>query len=116
MIKERQIIFISISLTEMAITIAIILLISAILIPISSAMITRAVYAKDLANARSLFTCYSMLCATGYPCSSVTNARHLPKEVEELFGQLPEGDVYSVSITNGTTESVKYNSTSYSIN
>jgi|WetSurMetagenome_2_1015567.scaffolds.fasta_scaffold121667_1 type IV pilus assembly protein PilA len=103
------------TLIELVVVIAILGILAAILVPVIGGFITRANTARDQANARNLYNCYAMALATGATDAVTgTGLTAVPTSVAGLFGSLPSGISYSVTVTAGSVRSVTYNGQTYS--
>jgi type IV pilus assembly protein PilA len=103
------------TLIELVVVIAVLGILAAILVPIIGGFITRATAARDQANARNLYNCYAIAIATGATdCVSGTNLSAVPTSVVALFGTLPSGIRYNVTVTSGIIQSVTFNGQTYS--
>jgi type IV pilus assembly protein PilA len=103
------------TLIELVVVIAILGILAAILVPVIGGFITRANAARDQANARNLYNCYAMALATGATDAVTgTGLSAVPTSVAGLFGALPSGVTYNVTVTAGVVVSVTYNGQTYS--
>ncbi len=108
------------TLIELVVVIAILGILAAILIPVIGGFIDRANEAADGANARNLYNSYAMALAVGDSVTTLsgTNGAEVDANVVGMFGTVPDGDSWSVTLTSegGTTivSSATYNGITYS--
>jgi type IV pilus assembly protein PilA len=101
------------TLIELVVVIAILGILAAILIPVISGFIARANIARDQANARNLFNCLAMFCATDSATTALSGVVVDPvlAGITPLFGTTTK--VISAVIVNDVVTSATFNGVTY---